>query len=252
MANAITLAQVRSCYAAARDVFHSKRGLSQAKDQAIEKSGIGASSALRYIDSIVGMLRAEQYASTMKISDTAALLEWIGRDYGVDARRGAAKAVLEHVDYYAALSNGGPQKAIRRIAEEVLTQTALPEISPLAAQEEDDKFLLAVSRALGDDAGRKARLATAPARPRPVMRITRTYRRNPDVVAEALYKARGMCGDCKGEAPFLRKDGTPFLEVHHILPLGDGGLDAVENVIALCPNCHRRAHFGIAGAGLLP
>ena len=48
------------------------------------------------------------------------------------------------------------------------------------------------------------------------------------------------------EAPFLRiKDDTPFLEVHHIQPLAEGGKDTVKNTVALCPNCHREAHFGI-------
>jgi 5-methylcytosine-specific restriction protein A len=26
--------------------------------------------------------------------------------------------------------------------------------------------------------------------------------------------------------------------------LSTGGEDTLENAIALCPNCHRRAHFG--------
>ncbi|MGH8437576.1 MAG: HNH endonuclease [Pseudomonas sp.] len=33
-------------------------------------------------------------------------------------------------------------------------------------------------------------------------------------------------------------------EVHHKVRLADGGLDTVENAIAVCPNCHRQAHFG--------
>ncbi|TOJ58505.1 hypothetical protein CGI36_22670 [Vibrio parahaemolyticus] len=28
------------------------------------------------------------------------------------------------------------------------------------------------------------------------------------------------------------------------MPLKDGGSDTVENVKALCPNCHREAHYG--------
>jgi len=34
------------------------------------------------------------------------------------------------------------------------------------------------------------------------------------------------------------------LEVHHKVPLAEGGDDTVENAIALCPNCHRHAHYG--------
>lgn len=67
------------------------------------------------------------------------------------------------------------------------------------------------------------------------------------VKQEAECRARGRCGDCGLAAPFLTPAGRPFLEVHHILPLGRGGLDVVENVIALCPNCHRKRHHGPGG-----
>ena len=70
--------------------------------------------------------------------------------------------------------------------------------------------------------------------------------RNPDVVAETLNRANGVCGSCGARAPFKRaSDGTPYLEVHHKKRLADGGADIVENAIAVCPNCHRRAHFGL-------
>lgn len=74
---------------------------------------------------------------------------------------------------------------------------------------------------------------------------TRVYKRSPYVVAEVLLRAKGKCQSCKRDAPFLKEDGTPFLEVHHIEWLSKGGEDSVENAIALCPNCHRQAHYGV-------
>ena len=74
---------------------------------------------------------------------------------------------------------------------------------------------------------------------------TRVYKRSPYVVAEVLSRANGKCQSCKSDAPFLKVDGTPFLEVHHIEWLSNGGEDSVENAIALCPNCHRQAHYGV-------
>lgn len=71
------------------------------------------------------------------------------------------------------------------------------------------------------------------------------YQRDPAVVAYALKNARGVCGDCGNPAPFVSsRTGLPYLEVHHIRMLKDGGSDTVENVIALCPNCHRKRHHG--------
>jgi len=58
----------------------------------------------------------------------------------------------------------------------------------------------------------------------------------------ALRRSMGYCESCAGPAPFLAKDGSPFLEVHHMTRVTDDGPDHPENVAALCPNCHRRAH----------
>lgn len=71
------------------------------------------------------------------------------------------------------------------------------------------------------------------------------YKRDPRIVALALKQANGICQDCKENAPFLKRDTQqPYLEVHHKIPLAKGGSDTTDNVIALCPNCHRKRHFG--------
>lgn len=66
-------------------------------------------------------------------------------------------------------------------------------------------------------------------------RLVKTY---------ALLRANGICELCEKPAPFVSEAGIPFLEVHHIFRLADDGPDQPENVAALCPNCHREAHFG--------
>jgi hypothetical protein len=71
------------------------------------------------------------------------------------------------------------------------------------------------------------------------------FDRNPYVVWKVLNDAKGICAKCNKPAPFNRKvDGSPYLEVHHKIPLADGGDDTVENAEALCPNCHREKHYG--------
>lgn len=92
---------------------------------------------------------------------------------------------------------------------------------------------------------RERRLQSAPKKPEQIQTIVNTYKRNADVITTVLERANGICEGCNAPAPFLRvKDNTPYLEVHHIIPLGEGGDDTIVNVIALCPNCHRKAHFG--------
>lgn len=71
------------------------------------------------------------------------------------------------------------------------------------------------------------------------------YQRDPAVVAYALRKAGGICADCGKLGPFVSKrTGQPYLEVHHVRMLQEGGGDTVDNVVALCPNCHRKRHHG--------
>ena len=74
---------------------------------------------------------------------------------------------------------------------------------------------------------------------------TYAYHRNPLVVIAVLRRANGKCGSCGDNAPFDHaREGSPYLEVHHVIWLAQGGEDAVENAIAVCPNCHRREHYG--------
>jgi 5-methylcytosine-specific restriction protein A len=92
---------------------------------------------------------------------------------------------------------------------------------------------------------RQERLAKAPTLPEAVQVVSRVYRRNADVVAEVLYRAKGKCEECHSPAPFPRaSDGSPYLEAHHRIMLSHGGEDTVENALAVCPNCHRKLHFG--------
>lgn len=92
---------------------------------------------------------------------------------------------------------------------------------------------------------RQERLRSAPRKPVKTMQMVVRFQRNPDVIAERLHMAQGKCEACFQPAPFRKKkDNEPFLEVHHVIPLADGGEDTVENTRALCPNCHRQAHFG--------
>lgn len=82
--------------------------------------------------------------------------------------------------------------------------------------------------------------STTPAR---TVGETIRFVRDPQVVAWVLEVANGSCESCKSSAPFLKEDATPYLEVHHIKWLSQGGSDTVSNAVALCPNCHRRLHY---------
>lgn len=110
-----------------------------------------------------------------------------------------------------------------------------------------EEFLKKIEISFADDnAKRIERLNNKTnSKPQKVVVLSTVFERDPDIVAETLFRSKGFCGKCMKPAPFSRKkDGRPYLEVHHLIPLSKGGFDELSNVIALCPNCHREFHFG--------
>jgi 5-methylcytosine-specific restriction protein A len=68
------------------------------------------------------------------------------------------------------------------------------------------------------------------------------YPRSPEVRRNVLRRASGKC-ECCSAPGFLMGAGGIYLETHHVFPLSFLGPDLEWNVVAICPNDHRRAHF---------
>ncbi len=88
----------------------------------------------------------------------------------------------------------------------------------------------------------KHRASKSQSKPGSRVATTTTYQRDANVVNYTLKRADGVCELCEQPAPFKKKNGSPYLEVHHVIQLSDGGNDTIENAVALCPNCHRKMH----------
>jgi hypothetical protein len=69
------------------------------------------------------------------------------------------------------------------------------------------------------------------------------YSRDPAIRAKVMIRAGGVCEYCNRRG-FVRDNDEPYLECHHIIALAKDGADRMTNVVALCPNDHREAHFG--------
>lgn len=72
------------------------------------------------------------------------------------------------------------------------------------------------------------------------------YERKSIVSTIAKKRAAGYCdlvdeNNEKHKAPFS-VNKIPYLECHHVNWLSKGGEDTIDNVVALCPNCHRKMH----------
>lgn len=79
----------------------------------------------------------------------------------------------------------------------------------------------------------------------------RVYRRNPLIAVVSLTQAKFTCEIDHSHKTFIaEKSKAPYVEAHHFVPMKfqsdfEFPLDCVDNVISLCPNCHRGIHLGV-------
>lgn len=116
----------------------------------------------------------------------------------------------------------------------------------------EDDAVVSVSRNLSLEDLRRRAIAATNSSEESDWRVARTVQRaRSQLVKEyVLRRADGTCEMTGDPAPFTTRDGSPYLEVHHIQRLSDGGLDHPANCAAITPNAHREIHYGTAGADL--
>jgi 5-methylcytosine-specific restriction protein A len=118
--------------------------------------------------------------------------------------------------------------------EELITETEGTKASPKVAEK------LQVRAHLLEKTPRRP---PGKAHPTAAMTQVSAFQRDAEVKAWVLRRAQGTCECCGNPAPFADTSGMPFLEVHHVRHLADGGPDVITNAAALCPNCHRALHY---------
>ncbi|MFW3427460.1 HNH endonuclease [Aliarcobacter butzleri] len=75
------------------------------------------------------------------------------------------------------------------------------------------------------------------------------YKTNNRIKRTCLENAEYKCTFNINHETFINKENTPFVEAHHLIPMSmqtrfTQNLDRLENLISLCPNCHRQIHYG--------
>lgn len=73
-------------------------------------------------------------------------------------------------------------------------------------------------------------------------------RQRDKAAADAVRKLYKKCQISGDEFLFLTKKGKPYLEVHHLIPLGKGGADSPHNMIVVSPQIHRMLHYADVSA----
>lgn len=240
MAGKLTTAHVERSYIVATQVFDKhiplKRGV-----ELLVAEGVGTAYAQDLINGYRDMRSGKCYYRTLNVMTTDYYLERVHADHGSGALAMAIEATSQHIAYYEAL-----QKITLHKKRAVLAVHAIKLDAGAGLAQHLHAFEHDVAKAYSDSAGARAlRLSASSPIPQRRTLPVEVFIRNPDVVAEALHRAGGTCETCQKPAPFNRRSsGKPYLEVHHKVRLADGGFDTVDNAIAVCPNCHREAHYG--------
>ncbi|MDF2383077.1 HNH endonuclease [Nostoc ellipsosporum NOK] len=229
----ITPEDTAEAYAVAKRVIFGELAEAEGVAELVTTRDMNPASASDQIRNLRQMLTGKAFHRTLSAYSIRYYLEHIEVDFGASAMATALRSVRAHIEYYNALGNGRLNR-IETVCNEIESRQTGPRFEDLIRE----------SEALPNEERRK-RLTQAQKQPQVYVVKTIAFRRNPDVVAEVLARANGRCERCGNPAPFSRKsDGSPYLEVHHKETLASGGDDTVANAIALCPNCHRRMHFG--------
>ncbi len=232
---------IRAAFSAAKRVYLGEMTRAEAARQLNATHGINENSARDLIDGYKHLRRGEEFKRQLSAPHLNYYLGRISREEGEDALRTAVAAAWQHIAYYE------EKRGVRLIAlREVVARHHAASATAMLVDESEKQFRKAVARSLSESsAERRKRIKLAARKPARTVQVVIGYVRNPDVVAEVLFRACGKCESCKRTAPFTRRsDGSPYLEVHHVHRLADGGDDSVENAEALCPNCHREKHHG--------
>jgi len=237
----ITSAQIKAAYEIAAKVSAGGMKPQQGADVLHDEHGINLNTAADFVMQYRMMMEGKRYTRAMSAEALDYFLARLKVDKGDDALLSALIATRRHIDYYEPIAKSRMFK-LRRVAEaHELKITGTLNMELVHAH-----FDEAVANAkAASSADRNARLAKASKKPVAIRVTSIVYRRNPDVVAEVLDRAAGICERCKSEAPFKSKStGEAYLEVHHKKQLAHGGDDTIDNAEALCPNCHRYRHHG--------
>lgn len=70
-----------------------------------------------------------------------------------------------------------------------------------------------------------------------------TVRKRNKAAASLVRKLYTECQISGDEFLFTTKSGKPYLEVHHLIPLGKGGADLPYNMVVVSPHVHKMLHY---------
>ena len=74
---------------------------------------------------------------------------------------------------------------------------------------------------------------------------TTTRKRDSKIIAIFKCISPDECAICGTTKTYTKKDGKQYFEIHHVLPFkAEDGTDVLDNLVKLCPTCHRMLKKG--------
>ncbi|MGF6739575.1 hypothetical protein [Paraburkholderia atlantica] len=159
-----------------------------------------------YIGSYVAMRRgAKSFATTIAANAWKLYLEDIARD-GAGPLSVALDTFLSHIVYIQSKTKG-PEAPLHQVHDEFVELLKGMAVHETVVENLDAAVQMSLKSSADE---RRERLAGANRQPEQVVVLTRAFRRNPDVIAEVLLRADGICEGCVKSAPFQRRrDAVP-------------------------------------------
>ncbi len=238
----ITNEQVSAAFTTGMDWLAGKLGRQKAIELLAGQHAINPVSAGDLLQVLKAMLDGQRFTRSISAPAADIYLAGIHAAAGPAGLARAVSALDQHLTYYEGIRPVTLHK-LRAVRDKWLA--ALPD-APLGLDDLSAAFEQEVAALMAAPAARRRALLPQPGTlPKVSVAQVKVYQRSAAVVAEVLLRAAGHCESCRNPAPFRRaSDGTPYLEVHHVVQLAHGGADTPDNAIAVCPNCHRRHHHG--------
>ena len=83
----------------------------------------------------------------------------------------------------------------------------------------------------------------------------KVVKKNSRISKSVLVNSKYQCAADNTHTTFTTAKGVPYMEGHHLIPCTyrnaqnfwktkGRNIDCVENIVCLCPTCHRKIHFG--------
>lgn len=222
----ITIEMVEITYRDGRR-YHGGITMTEARKTAVA-AGMNPASADFSIGNVRQMLNGAVYHRAMSVEQTRYYLQAIYDSENAPGLSRALDALRLHIEYRKTKGGGRQPGHVALLAEFAKLLSAPKGTSPPPTP------------------ATRTDLADTPEGSQVVDRALRTgfyFIRDPKVRAHVLRRAKGEC-ECCAAAGLLLPDGRHYLETHHVIALSELGADTVWNVIAVCANHHREAHFG--------